>query len=84
MGEVYRARDTKLDRDGGGPETPASWSRPIQLFSGAFFTDGLGHKYDVDPLDGRFLMIKRAGELETRFVVVQNWFEELVERVPIP
>ena len=49
MGEVYRARDTKLDRDGGGPETPASWSRPIQLFSGAFFTDGLGHKTTSTP-----------------------------------
>ena len=78
----YRNGQAMMKVDVAG-DTPASWSRPVQLFAGAFFVDGLGHKYDVDPVDDRFLMIKQAGELATRFVVVQNWFQELTERVPI-
>jgi serine/threonine protein kinase len=42
-----------------------------------------GPGYDVGR-DGRFLMIKRFDPGETReIVLVQNWFEELKERVPV-
>jgi hypothetical protein len=33
--------------------------------------------------DGRFLMLKDADETTNEIVLVQNWFQELTERVPI-
>jgi serine/threonine protein kinase/Tol biopolymer transport system component len=49
------------------------------------FPDALGRKYDVTP-DGRFLMIKDpsggATVAPTQMVLIQNWFQELRERVP--
>ena len=49
--------------------------------------DGLSNRqYDIAP-DGRLLMLREEPSLATeavRIVVVQNWFEELTERVPVP
>jgi serine/threonine-protein kinase len=45
-----------------------------------------GMRYDMSPLDGRFLMSKPAPEGSEGSVdisVVLNWFEELRERVPL-
>ena len=67
-----------------GSGTPAAWSRPRELFSGSYFNNGLGAEYDVDPNGDRFLMIKRVGDLATRFVVALNWVDQLTERVPVP
>jgi serine/threonine-protein kinase len=63
--------------------------RPRLLFEGAYATDptGLGMpNYDVS-LDGlQFVMIASVADDATRpqLVLVENWFEELKERVPIP
>lgn len=65
-----------------------SFDRPVLLFSGSFFgaPDPETRSYDV-ARDGRFLMIQREGATDAsnapaRIVVVQNWFEELKQRVP--
>ena len=78
-------------------EPGATWTAavPTKLFAGRFFFvdgggSGIGRTYDVS-LDGRrFLMIKDSSsgtssdETPGRFVVVQNWFEELKRLVPTP
>lgn len=48
-----------------------------------------GRTYDVSPDGRRFLMIKTAGGTDQpaalqSITVVQNWFEELKRRVPVP
>jgi serine/threonine-protein kinase len=65
-----------------------SFAPPVELFSGNFFTiPGLAMRtYDVAP-DGRFLMIQTTGSTGDNaqlgsIVVVQNWVEELKQRVP--
>ena len=64
-------------------------STPTQLFEGNYFGQPNGiRNYHVAP-DGRFLMLK-SGDVSTddqsvtQVVLVQNWFQELTERVPIP
>ena len=62
--------------------------RPTVLFEGPYMTDPNGQgvpNYDVS-LDGQqFLMVRSAEVAETPgFVVVENWFEELKARVPVP
>ena len=72
--------------------------RPALLVEGAY--DGIasggnsGRTYDVAPDGARFLMVKVGGSSATvaddpyagltRIHVVQNWFEELKARVPVP
>jgi hypothetical protein len=44
-----------------------------------------GRRYDVSPLDGRFLVIKPVAEAASRAVhisVVLNWFDELRRLLP--
>ncbi len=59
---------------------------PTLLFEGPYMTDGFGSgvlHYDVSLDRQQFLMV-RSGEAETpRFVVVEHWFEELKQRVPV-
>ena len=56
------------------------------LFEGSFLGSGdSGHSYDVSRDGQRFLMV-RVDEQDRRvseLVVVQNWFEELKQRVPV-
>ena len=47
--------------------------------------------YDLDPDGRRFLMVKEGAptddpdaSVRTQIILVENWFEELLERVPIP
>jgi serine/threonine-protein kinase len=48
------------------------------------FVAGLGyHNFDVSP-DGEFVMLRWAGDDETRTIVVQNWVKELIERTAAP
>ena len=61
---------------------------PRELFDGNFFAQPGGiRNYHVAP-DGRFLMLK-SGDASTdsqpiaQVLLVQNWFEELKERVPV-
>ena len=67
---------------------------PEVLFDGPYYSGGgvtVGRTYDVAPDGRRFLMVKRAidvgqaaGVTEQRLRLVQNWFQELTERVPLP
>lgn len=73
-----------------GVESAATWmaTPPIKLFQGPFFMSDEGNPgrtYDVAPDGKRFLMIKMADAQtsERKIVVVQNWFEELKQRVPV-
>ena len=64
---------------------------PTRLFQGPYFTpqtSNVFRTYDVSPDGQRFLMIKESGGSEDasaapRFIVVQNWFEELKRLVPV-
>ena len=58
------------------------------LFEEPYATDALGlgyPSYDVS-LDGQqFLMVRENSQNETPgYVIVQNWHQELLERVPLP
>ena len=64
-------------------------SIPTELFSGEYLSQLENiRQYHVGP-DGRFLMLK-AGDAATddqpltQVVLVQNWFQEVTERVPVP
>ena len=87
---IYRLDDrmmvASVNEDG---ETPRI-GRPTELFRGEYVaavTTNGSRQYHVAP-DGRFLMLKDVasespgGELPPQVVLVQNWFEELRERVP--
>jgi hypothetical protein len=78
MGQVYRARDTKLNRN----VAVKIAGRPQVLFEIATLPlVGPFQPYDVTP-DGRFIVIRpaqgeRRGNAVPSLVLVQNWFEEL-------
>ena len=64
---------------------------PVKLLGGEYFYGAAGQDgnrtYDVSPDGNRFLMIKKIGGVDeprtpARFILVQNWFEELKHRVP--
>ena len=86
---IYRLDDrmmvVSVDGDGGVPRI----GPPTELFSGAYVAAdaGTSRQYHVAP-DGRFLMLKDVTSqgaedaLGPQVVLVQNWFEELRERVP--
>ncbi len=50
--------------------------------SGYFGSEG-GSYYDIGPDDERFLMLRVSGLTggDSRFILVENWFEELRERM---
>ncbi len=71
-------------------EPGSSWrnSTPSRMLEGEYLfgIGGGGRTYDIAPDGQRFLMIK-AGEgadapATPRIIVVENWFEELRQRVP--
>ena len=45
-----------------------------------------GSTYSLEPGGSRFLMVGHEGnpQLVDEVIIVQNWFEELNERVPVP
>ncbi len=67
------------------------WGAPTVLFEGGYLPSLVrARTYDVAP-DGRFVAIKPALNPDTGttsetadLVVVQNWFTELTELVPVP
>ena len=61
---------------------------PEVLFEGGYFA-GAGRSYDVAPDGQRFLMIKAGDPSDEslnapELIIVENWFEELKERVLVP
>ncbi len=75
--------ESELELNPGKPETI--------LEPGSYYFNRRERTIDISPDGQRFLMIKEgeAGETDdpfpglTRLIVVQNWFEELKERVPV-
>jgi serine/threonine protein kinase len=87
MGEVYRARDSKLNRDvalkilpdafASDPERLALFDRSNFLFNYRF------HSYSVSPDGKRFLMIQRdPGSVPRQLNVILNWSSALDRPVP--
>ena len=71
-------------------EPTFSWSTPERALStSGYALPDSAHQYDISP-DGRFLMLKWAtaettdGEGLPELIFVQNWFEDLKARVPVP
>ena len=59
------------------PETPQ------RIFEDRYFYN-TGRRFDVHPLDGRFLMIKENDATEeVQIVLVENWFNELQHLVSV-
>ena len=62
-----------------------SIGKPKMLFQGPYVpTPFTFPNYDVSPDGQRFLMLKSSEQAAslTQIVVVQNWFEELKQKVP--
>ena len=62
---------------------------PEVLFEGPYLPDVFGRDrtYDLAPDGQRFLMIKPgtgSDSSPSEITVVLNWYEELLERVPVP
>ena len=62
---------------------------PSVLFETQYYLYLSQRTYDIAPDGQRFLMVKEAeagdeGAVPTQIHVVQNWTQELLERVPIP
>ena len=83
----YRNGDEMLTVEVEGT-TDAEFGIPNPLFEGTYEADpnGIGvANYDVSQDGQRFLMVSRDSRSERlSLVVVENWFEELKERVPVP
>ena len=81
----YRSRDKMMAVDI-ATQPSLSAGKPRMLFSSGLYLPGPNgfHFYDVSPDGQRFLMIKQSEEAAalTQIVVVQNWFEELKQKVP--
>ena len=74
MGEVYKARDTKLDRD-----------VALKILPDAFVNDP---ERLAQPTE-RFLMVRRGGQSAAddgapRIIFVECWLDELERLVPTP
>jgi hypothetical protein len=83
-GEMFAVR-VDLGNDDPGP------SEPVKLMDFAHDTCGPVRCFDIAP-DGRFLVIDRLDEesqtaieafYPDRIRIVQNWFTELIEKVPV-
>jgi hypothetical protein len=76
-------------RVGIGRESVWSATAPMQLFGTPYLAPvgNPGRTYDLSANGERFLMIKSASADPTSqlpsFIVVQNWHEELKQRVPV-
>ena len=64
---------------------------PERLLADSGWDDPGGRNYDIAPDGGRFVFLKSVGDLQTSeaepfsgLIFVENWFEELTERVPVP
>lgn len=60
---------------------------PEPLFSISAYLMSGGRQYDVAPDEDRFIFLQATGQPGDDFnglIFVENWFEELKERVPIP
>ena len=72
----------RVDTRGGGTWSAGS---PAKVLEGPYVTESPGRtarSYDVSVDGKRFLMVKESPADAPRIVVVQNWLEELKQRVP--
>ena len=64
---------------------------PERLLADSGWDDPVGRNYDIAPDGDRFVFLKSVGDVLTSeaesfngLIFVENWFEELTERVPTP
>jgi serine/threonine-protein kinase len=74
-------------------ETESAFARgpPAPVIEGQYYAGRVGRAYDIAPDGQRFLMIKEGVAAAddpfaglTQIHVVLNWYQELLERVPVP
>ena len=81
----YRSADKMMAVDI-ATQPSFTFGRPRMLFEGPYLpTPATSPNYGVSADGQRFLMLKpaeQAGAAPAKIVVVQNWFEELKQKVP--
>ena len=88
-GELFYNSASALMRAAIDTRTSFSAGNPEVLFEGAyvFGTGPAGRAFDMFPDGQRFLMVKESDEtsgIAAVIILVQNWHQELLERVPVP
>ena len=88
--ELYFRRDTAvMVVDVNTAADAIEIGTPRELVRGTYLASQGAREYHVAP-DGRFLMLTGevttdgAPTLNARLILVQNWHQELLERVPVP
>ena len=88
--ELFYSDGTRLMRVEVGTEPTFSAGVPQVLFAGPYYYGNANTRaYDITPDGQRFLMLKEIEQTDetataSEIYVVQNWTEELKERVPLP
>ena len=88
--ELFYSDGTRLMRVEVGTEPTFSAGVPQVLFAGPYYYGNDNTRaYDITPGGQRFLMLKEIEQTDEKataseIYVVQNWTEELRERVPLP
>ena len=73
MGEVYRARDTRLNRDVAiEPGPDFNFKPPVSLFEFRYPRPSQPPSYDLSA-DGSFLVIKPGMAAPATITVISNW-----------
>lgn len=81
----YRSPEGIMSVSVNESESAFDWNTPILLFANEYAL------MDIHPKDKRFLVLKpvtfteieSAPEIYRKIRIVQNWFEELKEKVPV-
>ncbi len=80
----YRNGENELVAVQVSVDSSFAWDRQEVLFSASEFFTRNGHPlYDVGPDDDRFIMLRSSGQGSWELILVQNFFEDLRQLVPI-
>ena len=77
---IYRGRDGNFYSVAIRTSPTLSVGQRTVLFEDKYAPNGQHTNYDLNPSDGRFILLKGSAQ-STDLIVVLNWYEELKERM---